>query len=222
MARKSKAMTRDTMIAMLRTRGVKGRLSKMTKPQLQQMVAKTTPPATSKGHDSNPDRPKGDLELEPDDHSGGHYFRTDGKTVTDGNHSHTTDPWPSYKVTKPKKATNKKKAAKKKVDPIEDPEAELTVTLVNKRLNADRHPATGRKISGKKASEMQFILLGNRMTRLMANDPVNGVDIEQSLDNIDEEHAREFPKDEPPASGIDTANILEHARRRSKPERAHS
>ena len=55
---------------------------KMTKPQLQQMVAKTAPPATSKGYDSNPDRPKGDLELEPDDHSGGHYFRTDGKTVT--------------------------------------------------------------------------------------------------------------------------------------------
>ena len=99
MARKSKPMTRDTMVAMLRTRGVKGRLSKMTKSQLQQMVAKTAPPATSKGHDSNPDRPKGDLELEPDDHSGGHYFRTDGTTVTDGNHGHTTDPWPSDKVT---------------------------------------------------------------------------------------------------------------------------
>ena len=43
--KKPKAMTRDTMIAMLRTRGVKGRLSKMTKPQLQKMVTSTAPAA---------------------------------------------------------------------------------------------------------------------------------------------------------------------------------
>jgi hypothetical protein len=41
---KKKAMTRDTIISMLRTRGVKGRLSKMTKPQLLKLLDGTAPP----------------------------------------------------------------------------------------------------------------------------------------------------------------------------------
>ena len=32
----------------------------------------------------------------------------------------------------------------------------MLTLLVNRRLNADRHPATGRTISGKKASETQY------------------------------------------------------------------
>ena len=43
MARK-KAMTRADMIALLKSRGTKGRLSKMTKPQLKAMLEKTAPP----------------------------------------------------------------------------------------------------------------------------------------------------------------------------------
>ena len=69
--KKPKAMTRDTMIAMLRTRGVKGRLSKMTKPQLQKMVTSTAPAAAEHVEHASADRAKGDLELEPDDHSAG-------------------------------------------------------------------------------------------------------------------------------------------------------
>ena len=42
--KRAKAMTRDTMISMLRTRGVKGRLSKMTKPQLRKLLDGTAPP----------------------------------------------------------------------------------------------------------------------------------------------------------------------------------
>ena len=40
---------------------------------------------------------------------------------------------------------------------VEDPDAEITVALVNKRLNADRHPGTGRKISGVKAERMRWL-----------------------------------------------------------------
>ena len=213
---RAKALSRAEIISQLKTRGVKGALSKMTKPKLRALL-ESTAPGGDKAHAHSDDKPKHHLELEEDEQHAGHYFRKGGKTVSDGPHDHKADPWPSNA---PAKAAGKpKKRKKKKVDPIEDPDADLTVDLVNKRLNADRHPATGRKISGKKASEMQFILLGNRMTRLMANDSVNSVDIEERLDNIDKEHAREFPKDKPPASGIDAANLLEHSRKRSKPDR---
>jgi len=214
---RAKSMSRAEIISQLKSRGAKGALSKMTKPKLLAMLESTAPGGDT-AHSEN--KPRHDLELEEDDQRAGHYYRKDGKTVADGSHDHENDPWPSdAKAGASKKKTKKTKKKKKNIDPVEDPDAELTVELVNKRLNGDRHPATGRKISGKKASEMQFILLGNRMTRLMANDSVNGVDIEERLDNIDAEHAREFPKDKPPASGIDPANILEHSRKRSTPER---
>ena len=48
--KRAKAMTRDTMISMLRTRGAKGRLSKMTKPQLKALVEKTAPPDDRSAH----------------------------------------------------------------------------------------------------------------------------------------------------------------------------
>jgi len=93
--KRTKAMTRDTMISMLRTRGAKGRLSKMTKPQLRKLLDGTAPPGVPQGADKNPDRPKGDLELEPDDQSGGHYYRVTGKTVSDGKHTHGVTTWHS-------------------------------------------------------------------------------------------------------------------------------
>ena len=216
MARK-KSMTRADMIALLKSRGTKGRLSKMTKPQLKAMLEKTAPPGDKP--DADEKRPKGDLELEPDDQDGGHFYRKDGTTRSDGKHEHKKNPWP----TENSKAAPapKPKSRRKKLDPIEDPDADITVALVNRRLNADRHPATGRKISGKKASEMQYILMGNSMTRIMDGDRVAKDDIEQRLDNIDKLHKQEFPSTKSKGADVDVANVIdEHSKRtRSKPDR---
>ena len=97
---------------------------------------------------------------------------------------------------------------------IEDPDTELSVDLVNRRLLADRHPATGRKISGKKADQMMWLLLDQNMTRLMDGDRITRDDMEERLDKIDETHRAEFPTDKPPPSGVDPSNILaENAKR---------
>eukprot|EP01043_Picozoa_sp_COSAG02_P015561 COSAG02_NODE_665_length_18739_cov_9.192918_13_plen_461_part_00 len=97
--KRAKAMTRDTMIALLRTRGVKGRLSKMTKPQLKKMVESTAPPSIPESTSMTSDRPKGDLELEPDDQSGGHYFQSFGKASASEmrkyKHTHEKDDMPT-------------------------------------------------------------------------------------------------------------------------------
>jgi hypothetical protein len=97
--KRAKAMTRDTMIALLRTRGVKGRLSKMTKPQLKKMVESTAPPSMPESTSMTSDRPKGDLELEPDDQSGGHYFQSFGKASASEmrkyKHTHEKDDMPT-------------------------------------------------------------------------------------------------------------------------------
>ena len=214
---RTKSMTRADMIAALKSRGQKGKLSKMTKPQLKAMLEKTAPPGDKPGADEK--RPKGDLELEPDDQDGGHFYRKDGTTRSDGKHEHKKNPWP----TENSKAAPapKPKSRRKKLDPIEDPDADITVDLVNRRLNADRHPATGRKISGKKASEMQYILMGNSMTRIMDGDRVAKDDIEQRLDNIDKLHKQEFPSTKSKGADVDVANVIdEHSKRtRSKPDR---
>ena len=81
MARK-KSMTRAEMISTLKSRGQKGELSKMTKPQLKALLDKTAPP----GAQTHEDKPKSEIALEPDEQGGGHYFRKDGKTVSDGAH----------------------------------------------------------------------------------------------------------------------------------------
>eukprot|EP01043_Picozoa_sp_COSAG02_P007346 COSAG02_NODE_218_length_28570_cov_75.594816_10_plen_568_part_00 len=102
--KRTKAMTRDTMIALLRTRGVKGRLSKMTKPQLKRMVDSTAPPSMTESAPMASDRPKGDLELEPDDQSGGHYFQSFGKASASEmrkyKHTHEKDDMPTVNVQK--------------------------------------------------------------------------------------------------------------------------
>ena len=217
MARK-KAMTRADMIALLKSRGTKGRLSKMTKPQLKALLEKTAPPGGK--HSAGEKPPKGDLELEPDDQDGGHFYRKDGTTRSDGKHEHEKNPWPTEKSKAPAPAP-KPKARKKKLDPIEDPDADITVDLVNRRLNADLHPATGRKISGKKASEMQYILMGNSMSRIMDGDRVAKADIEQRLDEIDRLHKQEFPSNKSKNSDVDVTNVIEEhtKRKRRKPDR---
>jgi hypothetical protein len=215
---RTKSMTRADMIAALKSRGQKGKLSKMTKSQLTALLEKTAPPGDKPGADEK--RPKGDVELEPDDQDGGHFYRKDGTTRSDGKHEHEKNPWPTEKSKAPAPAP-KPKARKKKLDPIEDPDADITVDLVNRRLNADRHPATGRKISGKKASEMQYILMGNSMTRIMDGDRVAKDDIEQRLENIDKLHKQEFPSTKSKGADVDVANVIdEHSKRtRSKPDR---
>eukprot|EP01043_Picozoa_sp_COSAG02_P130301 COSAG02_NODE_67960_length_251_cov_1.697368_1_plen_83_part_11 len=75
MARK-KAMTRAEMISTLKSRGQKGALSKMTKPQLKALLEKTAPPGTH----SHEDKPRSEIALEPDEQGGGHYFRKNGET----------------------------------------------------------------------------------------------------------------------------------------------
>ena len=66
-----------------------------------------------------------------------------------------------------------------------------------------------------------WLLLDQKMTRLMDGDRVTRDDMEQRLDKIDETHRAEFPTDKPPTSGVDPANILaESAKRgRKKPDR---
>ena len=52
--------------------------------------------------------------MEPDEQGGGHYFRKNGKTVSDGAHEHKKDPWPSDAApAKAKKAKAAKKSKKK-------------------------------------------------------------------------------------------------------------
>ena len=110
MARK-KAMTRAEMISTLKSRGQKGALSKMTKPQLKALLEKTAPP----GAESHEDKPKSEIALEPDEQGGGHYFRKNGETKSDGAHEHKNDPWPVSEASKPKKA-KKAPAKRKKAD----------------------------------------------------------------------------------------------------------
>eukprot|EP01046_Picozoa_sp_COSAG06_P062179 COSAG06_NODE_13929_length_1205_cov_0.920434_1_plen_346_part_10 len=210
MARK-KAMTRAEMISTLKSRGQKGALSKMTKPQLKALLEKTAPP----GEHSHGDKPKSDLALEPDEQAGGHYFRKNGKTVSDGAHDHKKDPWPSDAA--PAKAKKAKKSTKKKVDPIEDPDADITVALVNKRLNADRHPGTARKISGIKAERLRWLLRG----REFGTRPITEEDVEQRLDGIDKEYnsIKEWRKYKDLEGEIDESNTVEGKRARKRPDR---
>ena len=91
MARKT--MTRADMIALLKSRGQKGALSKFTKAKLKKLLDDTAPPGDAPAPS---DRPSGDLELEPDEHqSGGHYFGKQGTTRGKGKHTHEKSSWPS-------------------------------------------------------------------------------------------------------------------------------
>ena len=180
-------------------------MSKMTKPQLKALVEKTAPPDDRSAH--NETRPKGDLELEPDEQGGGHYFSREGKTRSKGAHEHKKNPWPATDTkapAAPKPASPKKK--KKKTD-LEDPEATVTPDLAERRLNKNRHPATGAKLKarggrapGVIAERMRFLLRGKQIgTRA-----VNAADIKDHLFNIDAEYAAEFPDERGSRSGIDT------------------
>ena len=64
MAKRSRSKTRADMIALLKSRGVRGTLSKMTKQQLRNKLDETAPPEDMEGG-STPQR-SGELQLEPD------------------------------------------------------------------------------------------------------------------------------------------------------------
>ena len=118
------AVTRSEIIATLKSRGVKGQLSKMRKHELQELLKRSAAPGESK-------EPTG-ISLEPDDQAGGHYFNKKGATKSDGKHGHRTDPWP---VTEKEKPAPKPKKVKKKYNAVTDPNAKLTGKLVTQRLN---------------------------------------------------------------------------------------
>eukprot|EP01043_Picozoa_sp_COSAG02_P020345 COSAG02_NODE_1002_length_15290_cov_16.085314_1_plen_316_part_10 len=211
MARK-KAMTRAEMISTLKSRGQKGALSKMTKPQLKALLEKTAPP----GAESHEDKPKSEIALEPDEQGGGHYFRKNGETKSDGAHEHKSDPWPVSEASKPKKA-KKAPAKRKKRDAVEDPDAELTPALVNKRLSDNRHPATGRKLRGHESGEKYRFILRNKS---IDGRPVTLDQMEAHLENIDAEFKKEFPKPDNKDSGaVDERNVRKGKRGRKKPDR---
>ena len=67
MAKRQRTQTRADMIALLKSRGVRGRLSKMTKAQLRDKLEDTEPKHEDQEGDGKPTHHKsGDLELEAD------------------------------------------------------------------------------------------------------------------------------------------------------------
>jgi len=95
MARKA-TKTRAELIALLKSRGIKGRLSKMTKPQLLAKVRATAPP--EKPEEKPAERHMSGLRLE-EDQEGGHRFNMKGEVnKTDAKkakHAHVKSSWPA-------------------------------------------------------------------------------------------------------------------------------
>ena len=210
---RNKVMTRAEMISTLKSRGQKGALSKMTKPQLKALLVRTAPP----GAPSHDEKPRSDIALEPDERQvGGHYYRKNGETKSDGSHEHKSDPWPVSEASKAK-STKKTPTRKRKIDPVEDPDAELTPALVNKRLSDNRHPATGRKLRGHESGEKYRFILRNKS---IDGRPVTIDQMEAHLENIDAEFKREFPKPDNKDSGaVDERNVRKGKRGRKEPDR---
>ena len=159
----------------MKSRGVKGKLSKMRKHELQELVRQSAP--------ADKREPTG-IMLEPDEQAGGHYFNKKGETKSDGAHEHRTDPWPVTEKAKPKK-----KAPPKKYNAVTDPKAKLTGKLVTQRLNERRHPATGKKLQpreGKSASN-----IAEAMRSIISANPIGASEIKDSdlerMQNIDQE-----------------------------------
>ena len=99
MAKRERTKTRADMIALLKSRGVRGRLSKMTKAQLRGKLEDTEPPEDQEG-DGRPSPPRsGELELEADPQGGGHFYKADGATSSTQSakykHAHRKKDWPA-------------------------------------------------------------------------------------------------------------------------------
>jgi hypothetical protein len=89
------------MIAMLKSRGVRGRLSKMTKAQLRDKLHDTEPKHEDQEGDGKPVHKSGELELEADTQAGGHFYKADGSTSSTQSakykHEHRKKDWPAQK-----------------------------------------------------------------------------------------------------------------------------
>ena len=72
MAKRERSKTRADidMIALLKSRGVRGRLSKMTKAQLRTKLDETAPPPEDQEGDGHKPQRSGELELEADPDTG--------------------------------------------------------------------------------------------------------------------------------------------------------
>ena len=110
--------TRAELIALLKSRGIKGRLSKMTKAQLLAKVKATAPPEKA---EEKPQQHMSGLRLEEadeGDQEGGHRFNMKGEVnksdAKKAKHTHAKSSWPA--VAKPKKAKPKKPKLKKAGD----------------------------------------------------------------------------------------------------------
>ena len=101
MAKRERSKTRADMIAMLKSRGVRGRLSKMTKAQLRTKLDETAPPPEDQEGDGRKPQRSGELELEADPQSGGHFYKADGSTSATQEakykHEHRKKDWPAQK-----------------------------------------------------------------------------------------------------------------------------
>eukprot|EP01046_Picozoa_sp_COSAG06_P071256 COSAG06_NODE_20305_length_800_cov_1.834522_2_plen_167_part_00 len=101
MAKRERSKTRADMIAMLKSRGVRGRLSKMTKAQLRTKLDETAPPPEDQEGDGRKPQRSGELELEADPQSGGHFYKADGSTSATQEakykHEHRKKNWPAQK-----------------------------------------------------------------------------------------------------------------------------
>ena len=80
------AVTRSSLIETLKSRGVRGQLSKMRKHELQELVRKSAA--------SDDRREPASISLEPDGQDGGHYYNKKGETRSRGAHDHKKNPWP--------------------------------------------------------------------------------------------------------------------------------
>ena len=98
--------TRAELIALLKSRGIKGRLSKMTKAQLLAKVKATAPPEKA---EEKPQQHMSGLRLE-EEQEGGHRFNMKGEVnksdAKKAKHTHVKSSWPA--VAKPKKAKKPK------------------------------------------------------------------------------------------------------------------
>ena len=101
MARRKPTKTRAELIALLKSRAVRGRLSKLTKAALLAKVDETAPPAT---HDEEQEgngaaTVASGLSLEEDTQKGGHRYNMKGSTTAKEKakygHEHIKSSWPA-------------------------------------------------------------------------------------------------------------------------------
>jgi hypothetical protein len=206
------AVTRSSLIETLKSRGVRGQLSKMRKHELQELVRKSAA--------SDDRREPASISLEPDGQDGGHYYNKKGETRSRGAHDHKKNPWPVREEARPAPPKRKKKKKKKK-DPLADPSTKMTAKLANDRLNDDRHPVTGVKFKPRPGLSITTQREGYRWAirgKQYGPRAIAEADIDKHLEGIDEVFQQEYPETRT-ADAISEDNIVDGTRNRSEPQR---